>query len=335
MGAVLTDLEAVGAFDPLKPWAPAVFAADIVTDTYDNPQAVSAAGTDVRSLPLPEQHYSQDASQPFPLYGWIRVGWTGTLAVGWRPDWAALPVGMATDTAVAATAYGGRLFVFTKGVDDHLYTTVLDEAAPISWSGQHEVGGGTTDVARAAAIGADDKVYLFAKGMNDRGIYLNILDVAADDTAPGGTRENWTGWAAVPGGGPTDAGLTSTVGIDGRLYLFAKGIDAYLNTVDTSSAWSGWREVPGGGTTDAALRVCSHGARLVLFGKGIDDHKIYVNVMEPAGDWSGWMGVPGDVTTITSITPAEGPDGLLYAFAVTSQQQVLYTTNTIWPESAR
>jgi hypothetical protein len=102
----------------------------------------------------------------------------------------------------------------------------------------------------------------------------------------------------------------------------------YMNVMNLTGAWSGWQEVPGGGTTDAALRVTRYGARPFLFGKGIDDNKIYVNTMEPAGTWSGWAGLPGDVATVTSITPAEGPDGLLYAFAVTPQQQIVYTTNS-------
>jgi hypothetical protein len=178
-------------------------------------------------------------------------------------------------------------------------------------------GSGTTDAALCATA-YYGQLWLFAKGINDK-IYGNPL--------VGGS---WGRWWPVPGGGTTDAGLASAAGVDGRLYLFAKGINdrrIYMNIFDQATAWSGWQEVPGGGTTDAALRVCRYGARLVLFGKGIDDKKIYVNTMDPAGAWSGWVGLPGNVTAFTSITPAEGPDGLLYAFAVTPRQQIVYTTN--------
>ena len=304
LGPVLAKLEAAAAFDPIKPWAAAIFAADIVTDTYDTPEAVSLADSDIQSLPLPNQHFSEDASQPFPLYGWIRVGWTGAPAASWRPDWAGMPTGVATDTAVAAASHGGRLFVFAKGLDDHIYTTVLDEAAPTTWGGWHEVaGGGTTDVAPAVAIGVDEKVYLFGKGINDRQIYLNILHVDADPD-PRVFHENWTGWSAVPGGGTTDAALCATA-YAGRLLLFAKGIDdraIYVNSLDSSGSWSGWSAVPGGGTTDAGLTsAVGIDSRLYLFGKGIDDRRIYMNMMNLTGAWSGWHEVPGGGTTDAAL----------------------------------
>ena len=116
-------------------------------------------------------------------------------------------------------------------------------------------GGGTTDVAPAAAIGVDEKVYLFGKGINDRQIYLNILHVDADPD-PLVFHENWTGWSAVPGGGTSDAALCATAYAD-RLLLFGKGtIDdrrIYMNVMNLTFAWSGWQEVPGGGTTDTGL----------------------------------------------------------------------------------
>lgn len=300
-GTVLAGLEAGGSIDPVNPLAAAVFAADYVTDTYDTPQAVSPADSDIHSLPLPSQHFSEDASQPFPLYGWIRARWTGAPAVSWRPDWAGVPAGVATDTAIAAASYGGRLFAFAKGLDDRIYTSILDEAAPASWGGWHEVaGGGTTDVAPAAATGVDEQVYLFGKGINDRQIYLNVLRVDAVD--PSVFRENWTGWSAVPGGGTTDAALCATA-YAGRLLLFAKGIDRaiYVNSLDSSGSWSGWSAVPGGGTTDAGLTsAVGIDSRLYLFAKGID-RRIYMNVMDLSGAWSGWQEVPGGGTTDTAL----------------------------------
>jgi len=90
-----------------------------------------------------------------------------------------------------------------------------------NWSGWGEVsGGGTTDVALSAAV-FGNRLYLFAKGIDDKRIYVNSYD--------GGS---WSGWHEVPGGGSTDVPL-SAASLGGLLYLFAKGIQdtrIYFNT---------------------------------------------------------------------------------------------------------
>ena len=45
----------------------------------------------------------------------------------------------------------------------------------------------------------------------------------------------------------------------------------------TAVKWSGWGEVSGGGTTDAALAGVVFNNKLCLFGKGINDKRIYVD----------------------------------------------------------
>jgi hypothetical protein len=117
------------------------------------------------------------------------------------------------------------------------------------WSGPWEIpGGGRTDAALAATW-FQNRIWLFAKGTDDR-IYFNQ---SAD-------RVNWTGWSEVPGGGMTDSGL-AVAHSDTRLWVFAKGLDnkIYLNYFDPSitsfsgDGWYGWDEVAGGEQTDASL----------------------------------------------------------------------------------
>jgi hypothetical protein len=77
------------------------------------------------------------------------------------------------------------------------------------------------------AVADPSRVFLFAKGIDDRRIYLNTHDLVAN---------SWSGWSEVPGGGVTDKPLASTAvpranGLD--VLLFAKGIDdsrVYVNT---------------------------------------------------------------------------------------------------------
>src|SRR4030042_1157797 len=108
------------------------------------------------------------------------------------------------------------------------------------WSGWAQVpGGATTDVALAAAA-FNNKLYLFAKGIDDKRIYFDTYD----------TSGNWGGWGQVPGGGTTDVTLAPVVFND-KLYLFARGIDdkrIYFDTYDTSSNWSGWGQLTGSGS---------------------------------------------------------------------------------------
>src|SRR4030042_14694 len=107
------------------------------------------------------------------------------------------------------------------------------------WSGWGQVpGGATTDVALAAAT-FNDKLYLFAKSIDDKRIYLNIYGTSI-----------WGGWGQVPGDGTTDVALAPVVFND-KLYLFARGIDdkrIYFDTYDTSGNWSGWAQLTGSGS---------------------------------------------------------------------------------------
>lgn len=176
-------------------------------------------------------------------------------------------------------------------------------------------GDGATDAA-LESLYFNGKVYLFAKGIDDR-IYVNIMDGAY----------SWSGWNEVPGEGTTDTALAAEwiydpVISDFRLYLFAKGGEdnrIYYNTKEYSSEhWGIWQEVDGEGTTDAALEAEQYGDELYLFSKGIEDKQIFINKLNlRTKEWSGWDVVPGLITdaALSAETHMDKSGIHLYLFA--------------------
>lgn len=83
-----------------------------------------------------------------------------------------------------------------------------------------------------------------------------------------------------------------------------------------ADSWSGWTEVPGGGTTDVALSASTFAGKVYLFGRGINDSRIYLNTGSAyhGKNWSGWSEVPGGGTTDASLACTPRRDKL-YLFA--------------------
>ena len=80
--------------------------------------------------------------------------------------------GSLTDVAPAAAQLGGRVYVFMKGYDSHLYVNSRSGGGG-PWAGWAEMqpGGMTTNTAPAAAS-LGNRLYVLAKGSNNR-IYIN------------------------------------------------------------------------------------------------------------------------------------------------------------------
>ncbi|MGE0127724.1 MAG: hypothetical protein AB7U82_06570 [Blastocatellales bacterium] len=90
----------------------------------------------------------------------------------WGP-WAEVPGAGRTDAPITAVATKGQLFLFIKGLDQRPYVNVASETGV--WSGWHVLpNSGATDTALAAtALGTGgDRVVLFAKGIDDRRLYV-------------------------------------------------------------------------------------------------------------------------------------------------------------------
>ena len=81
-----------------------------------------------------------------------------------------MPSGGHTVKSVAASYANGQCYVFVKGLDNTPYLNVSSNTG--RWSGWHQwPNPGTTDRSLAAtAMGS--RVYLFARGINDRQLYV-------------------------------------------------------------------------------------------------------------------------------------------------------------------
>jgi hypothetical protein len=94
----------------------------------------------------------------------------------------------------------------------------------------------------------------------------------------------------------------------------SKGGTQYSGLLRRILAIEGWIEVPGGGTTDVAVATAVFKGRLYLFGKGIQDRRVYVNSTADDFHWSGWGEVPGGGTTDVAVAAAVFKD-TLYLFS--------------------
>jgi hypothetical protein len=203
-----------------------------------------------------------------------------------------------------------------------------DTVTEDQWSGWAQVPGGrTTDVSLAAAA-FKNKLYLFAKGIDDKCIYFDTC----------GTSGNWSGWEQVPGGSTTDVALAPVV-FNNELYVFAKGIDdkhIYFDICDTSGNWSGWGAIPGLATTDVAITASAFNNKLFLFSKGIHYKRIYVSVYDTTDSWSRWSAwnhwveVRGSGKTDVSLAAASF-NNQLYLFGKGISNNKLIYINTFGP----
>jgi hypothetical protein len=152
----------------------------------------SVTGTKVVP-PATSRVYINSARQNPPFGGWTEVQGGGT-----------------TDTALAAAAFGDRLYIVSRGLDNRVYINSARQNQP--FDGWTEVqGGGTTDTALAAGA-FSDRLYVVSRGLDNR-VYIN----SALQNQPFG------GWTEVQGGGTTDTVLAAAAFGD-RLYIVAKGM---------------------------------------------------------------------------------------------------------------
>ncbi len=193
----------------------------------------------------------------------------------------------------------------------------------LHWQGWQSVkGNGTTD-AGLGVCHSDGGICLFAKGINDHGIYVNIDRSWAGN--PG-----WSGWALIPEL-KTNAAL-SAVPFLSNVYVFAKGEDnhIYFNfspaNAEGTLSWHGWQEVPDGGTTDVAVNVSSTGSYIYLFSKGINDKKVYYNRYSSfSRTWEGAKLIEGTFTTNAAVASHDGPANLkLWVFAKGENNEIYF-----------
>lgn len=189
---------------------------------------------------------------------------------------------------------------------EHADFAVRAPALP-SWTDWSVVpDGGTTDAKPSACVDFSGNLHLFAKGINDRRIYMQSM---------WGASETWTGWVEVsPAGQTTHHSLGSALH-ETSLHLFAVRDDGHIvhkrvfvgNGPLTNEPWV---EVPGGFVTDAAVSAAVATGRLVLCTKGTDN-QLYINELACGGrSWSGWSLVPGGGHTNANPTVVNFQDEL-------------------------
>jgi hypothetical protein len=223
--------------------------------------------------------------------------------------WKKVPGGMTTKFAVASVVFSGKLYVFATGLDNHIWRAYSQNGT--SWSSWTRLAG-TTDASPAVTTFSKDpcfsprKLYLFAKGIADKGIYVSTSSDAV----------SWSAWTAL--GGTTDAALNATTTVLGfcgspggvqmkqeqTIYLFAKGISdkrIYLTKTKDGTTWSAWSLL--GGTTDVAVSAypAPSGGGLAVFAKGVADNRIYQTWSSNGLSWPAWSQVPGGGTTDASL----------------------------------
>jgi hypothetical protein len=152
---------------------------------------------------------------------------------GWGLGWQAIPA-LKTNAPPAAAALGTRIYVFAIGLtDNQIYVNSAVNGQGFDGWGQgwQAVPGITTNVAPAAAT-LGNRIYIFAKGLQDNRIYVNS---AADGQAFGN-------WKEVEGNGTTDVALGAAA-LGERIYVFAKGLNdkrIYVNSAVAGQPFDGW-----------------------------------------------------------------------------------------------
>lgn len=193
---------------------------------------------------------------------------------------------------------------------------------PMSFQGWTVVPGGQLTDEAPAVCEIGNTIYLFSKGITDRGIYMNINS---------GT---WTGRTLIPG--MTTNTSLAAVYFAGRLFLFARSEDNHCfftsspTPVRNNSAWDGWQEVPGNIRLGVAIHASVVSNYLYLFSKNLDNNQISHNRHNSSAGWRGWVTSPANFTTNVSITSCPDPkQNKLWLFAKDPNNKIFYTALTV------
>ncbi|WP_329522446.1 protein kinase domain-containing protein [Spirillospora sp. NBC_01491] len=212
---------------------------------------------------------------------------------------------VAGDPAAHSSA-DGRIEVFVRGADDHLWH-VWQVARDGDWSDWEDLvrhrplpNGDVLEVAGdpAAHSSADGRIEVFVRGADDH--LWHVWQVARD-----GGWSNWedvSGYRPLPNDGPlVVAGDPAAHGsADGRIEVFVRGADGHLWhvwQVARNGNWSGWqnlsrdRPLPNGDLLLVAGDPAAHSSadgRIEVFVRGVNGHLWHVWQVARDGDWSDW-----------------------------------------------
>jgi hypothetical protein len=218
--------------------------------------------------------------------------------------WVEVPgAGVTTGTGPAAVEFNGDLYLFVTGQQNDVFMNVFQAGAGM-WSGWSIVSGGgldTRSATRPAATVFNNRLYVFAIGVNDW-VNYNVLS---------GT--GWSGWLPTPIIGGT-VGLAATTAWtpfgQEQLHLFARVFNRIYTSTLIGGAWAFPTEVPAGGLTTHGPAATSLGSPFVYV-RGYDG-LLYENIKDLlTGNWTGWHGVPGQALTTADPGVAASHGGIM------------------------
>lgn len=218
--------------------------------------------------------------------------------------------GVLTD-APAAAAFGGRFYVFARGLDNALY--VKSSADATYWTEWQWLGGVLT--AAPAAASTSDRLYVLARGV-DSAMYIM-------STRDGVTFTDWRGLGGVLNAPPAAASL------NGRLFMFATGADnaLYVMISSTGEDFGTWSRVGGVLTTGPAATSFLDQVHVYVRGS---DGALYETVTRDGTDFSSWQsrgGVLLAAPAAAAAAPTGGPP-TLYLLA-TGADGALYERHSL------
>jgi hypothetical protein len=259
-----------------NPAAAPVLNQGVVTSRYDMPPAASAqdqvnvvdnlllTGGPIPGTDTPDQPV--DDTQPYPIYGWLSLGFAPSNAFN-------------TDVSPGASGSGNNTVVLAKTPDGRIFYNWWRLGS--GGQGWRELdGNGRTNATPAAALVGGNNDYLFAvvKGL-DGNLYLN----------QGNLGQAFVGWAQL--GFQSDV-APAAAGSGNNTAVVAKSGDGriFYTWWPLGSGGQGWQELPGDIRTDqppaAALVGADHNYLFVLI--RATDGNLYLNQGTLGQPFVGW-----------------------------------------------
>jgi hypothetical protein len=223
----------------------------------------------------------------------------------------------------------GRLQAFVVGTNNALYYRTQSSPNSNTWSSSWtSLGGGIkADSSPAVAINNDGRLQVFAVGTNNQ-LYYKTQSSPNSNT--------WSSaWTSLGGGLRANTDPIGIANDDGRLQVFAVGTNNQLyyktQSSPNSNTWSSWTSLGGGIKADSSPAVAiNNDGRLQVFVVGTNNQLQYRAQSTPGSStWSSaWTSLGGGLRANTDPIGIANDDGRLQVFAVGTNNQLYYKTQS-------
>ena len=154
--------------------------------------------------------------------------------------------------------------------------------------------------------------------------------------APNGTWDNWASLGSPSPGLTFEGSPTIAVNDDGRLEIFATGLDSalwHIWQVAPNGPWDNWASLGGPPNVDIGHSIGVHvndDGRLEIFATGSDSALWHIWQVTPNGPWGAWasLGKPPGPVFITTPLVSANDDGRLEAFVIGSDRALWHIWQT-------